>query len=200
VTTVYEVQPGRNVPSHIVIRHLKTGAFDAGSLPKDTETTPDAYFVRVELTPQKPEKVTIEEVMPMRRELRLMNAEGDRLSLYVQGSELEPGTKKKMDRVVELRRNQGAIVEELGRLREKRNDAVDRAAELRESIRSIEKTPQAEKLRKMLLDKLTEVTKASDELSVTMTKKEDDAAVVRAELDDAVRELVFDQNVKLEGK
>ncbi|MDI3283613.1 OmpA family protein [Polyangium sp. 15x6] len=196
LVTTYEVEPGHNVPNTLVLRHPRTPGYEPLALPEGTEKNPDAYFIRVALTPQKPLKIVIEEARPVERQWLVLTADGERLALYLKGSALPADTQKRMARIVELRRALGAANDELGRLREKRQEAIDRAVELRENVKAIEKTPQAEKLRKMLLERLESVTKNGDELAVKITQRSDDAAIARAELDDAVRDLVIEEDAK----
>jgi len=120
---------------------------------------------------------------------------GEKLGRYVRGSSLSAELQKKMVRIVALRKLMGTTEDKLERLRQKRADSLERASELRENIKAIEKTAAAEKLRKMLLDRLADVTKQLDDISVEMAKQGDEAAMARAELDDAVRDLVIEESL-----
>ena len=196
LVTTYEIEPGHNVPNTLVLRHPKTPGFEPLALPEGADKNPDAYFIRVALTPNKPTKIVIEEARPIERQWLVLTADGERLALYLKGTELAEDTRKRMARIVELRRALGAANDELDRLREKRQEALERGIELRENVKAIEKTPQAEKLRKMLLERLETVTKLGDELAVKITQRSDDAAIARAEIDDAVRDLVIEEDGK----
>lgn len=191
--TSYEITPGHNVPNAIVVRHPRLAGYEPFQLPPDTETTPDAYFIRLPLQAQKTVKFDIEEAMPLVRQWVLLTTDGERLGLYVRGSTLSAELQKKMDRIVTLRKVLVTTDDKLDRLRQKRNESLERAAELRENIKAIEKTAAADKLRKMLLDRLGEVTKQIDDMSAEIAKQGDEAAMARAELDDAVRDLVIEE-------
>ena len=145
------------------------------------------------MTAQKPVRIDIEEARPFERQWVLLTTDGEKLGLYVHGSSLSPELQKKMDRIVALRKLLGTTEDKLDRLRQKRSDSLERAAELRENIKAIEKTAAADKLRKMLLDRLGDVTKQLDDMSIEMAKQGDEAAMARAELDDAVRDLVIEE-------
>lgn len=192
--TSYEVTPGHNVPKALVIRHPRNAGYEPFNLPKDTETTPDAYFIRVPVEAQKPVRIDIEETKPFERQWVLLTTDGEKLALYVRGSTLSPELQKKMDRIVTLRKLLATTEDKLERLRQKRADSLERAAELRENIKAIEKTPAADKLRKMLLERLADVTKQLDDNSVEIAKQGDEGAMARAELDDAVRDLVIEES------
>lgn len=191
--TSYDIQPGHNVPTHIVLRHPRSVGYEPFNLPKDTETTPEAYFIRVPITAQKPVHIEVEEAKPFERQWVMLTTDGEKLGLYVRGSNLSPELEKKMSRIVALRKLLATTDDGLERLRQKRSDSQERAAELRENIKAIEKTVAAEKLRKMLLDRLADVTKQLDDIAAEMVKKGDDVAMARAELDDAVRDLVIEE-------
>jgi hypothetical protein len=85
-----------------------------------------------------------------------------------------------------------AANDELDPLRRRRAELIDRAAELRESLRTIERTPQAGKLRQTLLDRLAEVARQSEEVGAKITQRVEDVAMARAELDDTLRDLVIE--------
>ncbi|HRI65476.1 MAG TPA: hypothetical protein PK156_14610, partial [Polyangium sp.] len=192
--TSYDIVPGHNVPSTLVLRHARLVGYEPVNLPPDTETTPEAYFIRMRVEPHKTTRIDIEESKPFERQWILSTTDGDKLSLYVRGSTLAPELQKKMDRIVALRKTLGITEDKLDRLRYKRAEAQERAVELRENIKAIEKTPAADKLRKMLLDRLADVTKQGDDVAVEMAKVGDEAAMARAELDDAVRDLVIEDS------
>jgi len=198
--TTYEIAPGHNVPKVLVLRHPKTAGYEPLALPEGTEKNPDAYLIRVPLEPQKPTRVVVEESRPIERQWLVLTTEGEKLALYAKGSSLPPETQKRMDRIIELRKLLSAADDEVDRLRAKRQDAFDRAAELRDSLKAIEKTAQAEKLRKMLLERLETVTKLGDELAAKITQRGEDAAMARAELDDSVRDLVIEESKAPERK
>ncbi len=191
--TSYTITPGHNVPNTLVLRHSRSAGYTGFNLPPNTETTPEAYFVRIPLAGQTSVEVNIEEAMPVERQWVLLTTDGEQLALYVRGSTLSAEMQKKMDRVVLLRKSLVTNEDKIERLRQKRSDLLERATELRENIKAIEKTAAAEKLRKMLLDRLADVTKQLDDISAETTKLGDDAAMARAELDDAVRDLVIDE-------
>jgi len=192
--TSYEITPGHNVPNNIVVRHPRIVGYEPFNLPPETETTPEAYFIRLPIQAQKTVRIDIEEAMPLVRQWVLLTTDGERLALYVRGSTLPAELQKKMDRIVTLRKLLVTTEDKLDRLRQKRNESLERAAELRENIKAIEKTVAADKLRKLLLDRLTEVTKQIDDMSAEIVKQGDEAAMARAELDDAVRDLVIEES------
>jgi outer membrane protein OmpA-like peptidoglycan-associated protein len=198
--TTYEITPGHNVPRTLVLQHPKTMGYEPVGLPEGTDKNANAYFIRVALDPQKPARIVVEEARPFERQWLVLTADGEKLSLYAKGSSLPPETQKRMDRIIELRRILASADDETDRLRIKRQDAFDRAAELRDNIKAIEKTAQADKLRKMLLDRLETVTKLADELAAKITQRSEDAAMARAELDDAVRDLVIEETKAPEPK
>ncbi|KYG04412.1 hypothetical protein BE21_03985 [Sorangium cellulosum] len=190
--TVYEVRPGRDVPETLLIRHARATGFEPLGLPGCTDATPDACLVEKKLAPGAPQKVVVEETRLSQREIPLVQADSDRLSLYLKGSSLPAELRARLDRALALRRALDAANDELDPLRRRRAELIDRAAELRESLRTIERTPQAGKLRQTLLDRLAEVARQSEEIGAKITQRVEDAAMARAELDETLRDLVLE--------
>ncbi|WP_437566865.1 OmpA family protein [Sorangium sp. So ce542] len=190
--TVYEVRPGRDVPETLLIRHARATGFEPLGLPGCTDATPDACLVAKKLAPGAPQKVVVEETRLSQREIPLVQADSDRLSMYLKGSSLPAELRARLDRALALRRALDAANDELDPLRRKRAELIDRAAELRESLRTIERTPQAGKLRQTLLDRLAEVARQSEETGAKITQRVEDAAMARAELDETLRDLVLE--------
>ncbi|WP_437280561.1 OmpA family protein [Sorangium sp. So ce375] len=190
--TVYDVRPGRDVPETLLIRHARATGFEPQGLPGCTDATPDACLVEKKLAPGAPQKVVVEETRLSQREIPLVQADSERLSLYLKGSSLPAELRARLDRALALRRALDAANDELDPLRRRRAELIDRAAELRESLRTIERTPQAGKLRQTLLDRLAEVARQSEEIGAKITQRVEDVAMARAELDDTLRDLVIE--------
>ncbi|WP_437605534.1 OmpA family protein [Sorangium sp. So ce834] len=190
--TVYEVRPGRDVPETLLIRHARATGFAPQGLSGCTDATPDACLVEKKLAPGAPQKVVVEETRLSQRDIPLVQAESERLSLYLKGSSLPAELRARLDRALALRRALDAANDELDPLRRRRAELIDRAAELRESLRTIERTPQAGKLRQTLLDRLAEVARQSEEIGAKITQRVEDVAMARAELDDTLRDLVIE--------
>ncbi|WP_437683250.1 OmpA family protein [Sorangium sp. So ce131] len=190
--TVYDVRPGRDVPETLLLRHARATGFEPQGLPGCTDATPDACLVEKKLAPGVPQKVAVEETRLSQREIPLVEADSERLSLYLKGSSLPAELRARMDRALALRRALDAANAELDPLRRRRAELIDRAAELRESLRTIERTPQAGKLRQTLLDRLADVARQSEEIGAKITQRIEDVAMARAELDETLRDLVID--------
>lgn len=190
--TVYDVRPGRDVPETLLIRHARATGFEPQGLPGCTDATPDACLVEKKLAPGAPQKVVVEETRLSQREIPLVQADSERLSLYLKGSSLPAELRARLDRALALRRALDAANDELDPLRRRRAELIDRAAELRESLRTIERTPQAGKLRQTMLDRLAEVARQSEEIGAKITQRIEDVAMARAELDDTLRDLVIE--------
>ncbi|XXV39440.1 hypothetical protein WMF39_10510 [Sorangium sp. So ce1504] len=108
--------------------------------------------------------------------------------MYLKGSSLPAELRARLDRALALRRALDAANDELDPLRRRRAELIDRAAELRESVRTIERTPQAGKLRQTLLDRLAEAARQSEEIGAKITQRVEDVAMARAEFDDTHRD------------
>jgi outer membrane protein OmpA-like peptidoglycan-associated protein len=189
VTTRYEITPGKQAPSRIYLRHERREGYEVKRLPPGTETTSAAHLMPIPIQPGKPSVLAIEEVQPRRREISVFSAEGAKLGLYLQGSALPPDVEKQVRELISLRVEFAKIEDELTSLRDQLNDAVQRSAELRESIRALEKTPRAAALQQKLVERLAEATGRTDKLSTKLADRSAAQAEVRARLSESLREL-----------
>jgi outer membrane protein OmpA-like peptidoglycan-associated protein len=190
VTTTYDIQAGRLVPERLFLRHDRRGGFEVASPKKEeAEISNEAVVASVGITAGKPAKIAIVETRKVTRALELVAQTWTELGAYAEGTKLDAETKKKLSRAIELVRDLRRALDEVEEIRRRREDLSERSAELRESIRSIEKTAQAEALRKTLLERLTAATKQIDEDAEKLARRSEDVATLRAELKETLRDL-----------
>src|SRR5690606_28056778 len=97
----------------------------------------------------------------------------------------------KLAAALELRKQHAAIEHEVAELRDRLDDHANRAYELRENLRTLERVKTAADLEKKLLASLAETSQQSDQLSKQIAAKTELAAAARAKLAEAIRELAF---------
>lgn len=194
VRTRYKIQAGRQAPPRMFLRHERRAGYEPATLPPGTETSAAAALIPLPLQAGSPSELTVDETQPRRRELAVMDVEGPELGRYLAGSSFPPEAEKAVREVVGLRTELGKIDDEIGALRRQLDDTAQRSAELRESIRAIERTPRAAGLQKTLLDRLTEATARSEALSAKLADRNAALAEARAQLTEKLRDL------KLEAK
>jgi len=193
VTTRYEITVGRQAPSRIFVRHPRSQGYEAQSLPPATESTPEAHLVPIPITPGKSSVLTIEERQPRRHAIGILDAEGARLDLYLSGSTLPSEIGGQVKEIVDLRVDLGKIEEEIEALRVQLADAGQHSAELRESLRAIEKTPRATPLQQKLLERLSQATARIDQLTAKLADRNAAHAEARARLTDKLRDVHLEE-------
>jgi outer membrane protein OmpA-like peptidoglycan-associated protein len=189
VTTTYEIAAGHLVPKRIFVRHARRAGYEHAGPKEGAEVTPDAVIASAALSPSAKSQLTVTESRTVRRTLDLATTTWTELGAYADGTKLDAETKKKLSHVIELVRDLRKALDEADELRKRREDLAERSAELRESIRSIEKTPQADALRKTLLDRLAASTKEMDEDAEKLARRSEEVATLRAELKETLRDL-----------
>lgn len=190
VTTTYEITAGRLVPKRLHVRHGRRPGYDVASPAKDAaEISKDAVLAAVALQPSAKASVAVVETRTVARTVDLTSMTGTELAAYAEGTTLDDATRKALTRVIEMVRDLRKALDKADELRRRREDLAERSAELRESIRSIDKTPQAEALRKTLLDRLAAATKELDDDAEKLARTSEDVATLRAELKETLRDL-----------
>lgn len=193
ITTSYTVTPGRLVPKHLYVRHARHIGYEVVS-PKDkdsAEVTPEALLARTTIAPSTQAVIQVVETQTRERQAELTSLTWTEIGAYAEGTTLSADTKKKLSRAIELVRDLRKALDEMEELRRRREDLVERTMELRDSVRSIEKTTQAEALRKTLLDRLTAASKDLDDVAEKLARRGEDVAALRAELKETVRDLTI---------
>ncbi len=189
-TTRYEISAGTEPPARIFIKHARTPGFSPGELPPGTVEAGDAWLAPIPLTEGRVSVLTIVERRPVRREVRLLLDRDDTtLSMALAGGDLPAEVKGRVAAAIELRRKAGELEEEIEGLRERLGDTAVRAAELRATLKSVEKTSGAGGLRKRILDRLGEILSDEDRDSRDLAARTVDVADLRAQLSEAVSAL-----------
>jgi hypothetical protein len=150
-------------------------------------------LIPIPLVAGKPSTFTVEEREPRRRSIQLLDAKSTQLAAYVDAGGLAPELGDKLRAAVALRKDMGAIEDELDGLRTRIADLAQRGTELRESLRALDKVRGADDLRKKLVAGLTQVTADGDTVSRALGAKLEALATMRGRLQDAIRELVLDE-------
>ncbi len=191
LTTRYHVSVGDRPPGRLFLRHRRTPGYEPEKAPPDAEKTDDALLLPVAIASGWQGDVSVEERRRVREGLSILSTDAPRLAAYLQGSKLDPAAEKKLREIVTLRADVDRLDRETDALRTRLTDLAQRASELRESLRTLEKTPRAAALQAKILERLGEATKASEDLS---RKLADDGAALseaRAGVADGLRDLVI---------
>ncbi len=194
-TTRYIASIGSAAPARLFVRHAPRPGFKLEGAPPESESSPgDAMLVPVPVTPGQRSVLALEESVVNRHEVSLLTIEASRLSAYLKGSDLPAPIATRLADVVALRAELSKRDVEMDGLRERLGELAQRAGELRESLRAVERTPRAAVLQKELVDRLTDATKRTDELSGQLAAATASRAEARSKLVDTVRDLHLEQS------
>jgi len=191
-TTRYTVAAGREAARTIYIRHSKTAGFVPRELPPNAIDQGQSYLLPLPLAAAKTTVLAIEERQPRRRTIAILDGKHvGEVAAYVDGAPAPIADKLRV--VIALRKDLDAVEQDLGLLRTRVGDLSQRAAEIRESIRAIDKVNGAGDLRKKLVANLAQVTADSDAVARTLGAKTEAISSSRGRLADAIRELTLDE-------
>jgi hypothetical protein len=176
----------------LLVRHPKTGFnYELSERPEGTEDLVDGYLIKLTVAPgQREGSLTIREQTPSRTTLSIWSKPAlellEKLMLHV---ELTPELKKRLQPIVDGRREIGRLDEQLEGLTQKRNQLDQRANELRENLRSIEKNQQAAVQRQKWTKQLDEFTSEGNKLGAQLAELEARRLDKRMELEDLLQGL-----------
>ncbi|CAN5918606.1 hypothetical protein BH11MYX3_BH11MYX3_25200 [soil metagenome] len=193
-TTRYTIATGLEPTHTIYVRHAKTAGYTPTELPPGTQDQGDAYLVPLPLSAGRTSILTIEEREPRKRTVALLDAKSTELGVYLEGAALSKELSDRMAEAIALRKDMGALEEELAARRDRISDITSRTSELRETIKSLDKVRGANELKKKLVASLTAAIGDSDAVARQIGSKTEALAVARNRLQLAIRELTLEPN------
>ena len=191
-TTTYTIAAGKDPPRTIYLRHAKSADYTAKDLPPKTQDQGDAYLVPVPLASGKTATLAIEEREARRRSVAILDAGATELSVYLSGATLPKELADKVTEAIALRKDMGAIEDRLRIQRAKLADTTERAAELRENIKSLERVRGADDLKKRLVASLTAAVSDSDAIARQLGLETEALQTARQRLSLALRDLTLE--------
>ncbi|MBL8739851.1 MAG: hypothetical protein JNK04_02120, partial [Myxococcales bacterium] len=177
---------------NVLVRHSKTGwNYSLAARPDGTEDLPDAYLLKLDVPSGSREgTLTVVEQTPSKSSISIWDKPAlellEKLLVY---TDLTPEAKKKLQPIVDKRREMAKLEEQLYGITERRNKLDQRSAELRENIRSIEKNNQATAQRQKWTKQLDEFTSEANKLGVQLADIEAKRLDKRIELEDLLQDL-----------
>jgi len=195
-TTRYTISVGRQPPRKIYLHHRKSYGYTAKDLPPGTVDQGDSYLVPLPIQAVKASELAIDEREPRRRsiDLAISVARPEELLAYVEHSpNLPAGMPDKLRSAIALRTEMTKIEDEVTTARSRFTDVVQRAQEIRDSIKALERVQNADDLRRKLVGNLRETTTESDALTKTIQARTAALATARTRLQDLLRDLVVEE-------
>jgi hypothetical protein len=188
-TTHYAIRAGREPAKQLYIRHDKTNGYLAHDLPPGAIDEGDHYLIPLPLRAATESSLAVEEREPRRRTVQLLDAGTTQLGLYVEGSHLPAPVAEKLATAIALRKEMGGIEDRLAATRERISEVAQRAAEIRDNLRALDKVRGADDVKKKLLASLTQVTTDADAQARALATDNEKLADARRKLQDALRDV-----------
>jgi hypothetical protein len=192
--TRYTIQTGAHVPARIFLEHRRTHGHTPRNLPPETEQTERSLLVPVPITPERESTIVVEEVTPVRRQVRVLagNLRTPILLPYVEATGgLPDALVTQLRSVLERRRELGDLEARAAGLRQRIDDQSLRSAELRQNLLALGErmTDTRRALEQRLRDASGEVERLSRELAEVSAH----ATEARAALSAAIGELTLEE-------
>ena len=192
--TTYTIRTGARPAARIFLRHLPSDGFALRELPAGSERGERAVLIPVPLVAHRESTLIIEEYQPVERRLAIVDDEGARLGLYLEGADLPAPLLARVRTVVAARAALGTVEGELEGLHERLADAAQRADELQRSLTSVAKLPggDAAALRRRLIASLGAASARTDALSVQLAAARAREVDLRVKVQTALEGIVLD--------
>jgi outer membrane protein OmpA-like peptidoglycan-associated protein len=187
--TRYTIAAGREPAKQIYIRHAKAHGYVAKDLPPGTQDRGDSYLIPLPLQAGKSSVLSLEERQPRRQSMQILGAGATEIGAYLEGSHLPSPVVERLRVAIALRKEMGTLEEDLETLRTRLADASDRADDIRENLKTVDKVRGADDLRRRLVASLSQATAESDALAKKLGLESEALASARQKLADSLREL-----------
>jgi hypothetical protein len=151
----------------VLVRHARRGgSFELRPRPPGVEDLPDAYLVPIPVSAGQTEaNVEVVEQTPVRSSISIWDPQAEgALGGLLAMSNVDEGVRRRLQPVLELRREIAQIDTQLEGLRRQQQALDQRASETRANLEAIKKDPRAAALRERLSQRLEEFTKEGDGL------------------------------------
>ncbi len=176
----------------VIVRHPKSGwNYELAERPEGTEDLPDGWHIKLSVPAGKRESsITVVEQTPSKSSISIWDKPAlGLLEKLLVATDLPGDARKKLQPIVDKRREIGRLEEEIWGLTEKRNKLDQRSAELRENLRSIEKNTQANAQRQKWTKQLDEFTSEGNKIGAQLADLEAKRLDKRIEMEDLLQDL-----------
>ncbi len=176
----------------VLVRHPKSGySYELAPRPEGTEDLADAYLVKVSVPAGSREgTLTVVEQTPSRTSLSIWDKPAlELLEKLMLVTDLLPDAKKKLQPIVDARREVAKIDEKLEGLIKQRQQLDQRAEETRRNLDAIQKDQAAAPLRQRLTKRLEEFASEGNKLGREIVELENKKMERRIALEDLLQDL-----------
>jgi outer membrane protein OmpA-like peptidoglycan-associated protein len=181
--TTYAVAASPTAPARIYVRHDARAGYRVRHLPTGSTESAGGYLVPFTLRAGAKTALVLEEEQPARHPLKPMEGQAENLDAYIKGSPRLPApVADSLRRAASLGTALGRSDLEARQLRDRIDDGTRRMADIRDNLVSIEKNAFAHKLRADLTGRLTELTRANEQLERKLAQLNADGDEKRSQL------------------
>jgi len=181
--TTYDVVAAPTAPALLFVHHDVRSGYRVIHLPTGSTEAAHGYLVPFALRTGAKTSLVLEEEQPARRTLEPMKGPAESLDEYINGSpKLPAAVAEKLRRASTIDGALGRSDFEAGLLRDRIDDGTRRMSDVRDNLISIEKNPSADKLRRELTQRLTEASRANEQLEKKLAQLNADGDEKRAQL------------------
>ena len=192
MTTLWTVN-GNPQPTgyRVLIRHPRFGGdYELLEPAQGVEKLPDAYFVPIDVAAgAKEASVTVVEQTPSRMSLSIWDGSAVQfLDTLLSATNLDAETRKRLQPIVDKRREIGSIDSEISSLQAQQSELDQRVEETRSSLHAIQKDPRAGALRKRLGDRLEQFLREADAIGRRIVELQSKRLELKVELEDLLQD------------
>ncbi|NUO47530.1 MAG: hypothetical protein HOV80_01600 [Polyangiaceae bacterium] len=177
---------------NLFVRHNKSGYnYELAPRPEGTEDLADAYLIKVAVAPGSREgSTTVTEQTPSRTSISIWDKPAlEVLEKLMLATDLGPDARKKLQPVIDRRREVAKFDEKLEGLVKQRQQLDQRAAETRQNLEAIQKDNAAAPLRQKLTKRLEEFANEGNRIGREIVELENKKMEKRIELEDLLQDL-----------
>ncbi|MFO0554862.1 MAG: DUF4139 domain-containing protein [Polyangiaceae bacterium] len=177
---------------NVLVRHNKAGwNYSLSQRPEGTEDLADGYLVKVSVPAGSREgSLDVVEQTPARFSISIWDQPAlGLLEKLLVVTDLTPEAKKKLQPIVDKRREIGRLDEQISGLRRRRDVLDQRSDELRRNLRSIEKNNEAKAQRDKWTKQLDEFTSEANKNGAQMADLEAKRLDLRVDMEDLLQDL-----------
>jgi hypothetical protein len=192
-TTTWDVRgPARPEKYKVLIRQPQTGSnYALAQRPPGTEDLEGAWLIPIELAAnERAATLKVVEQTPSKITLAIWDQQAlELLEKFLAADNLDAEARKKLQPIVDLRRDIGRIDTEVEGLRRQQAELESRAYQTRENLDAIKKDSAANALRKKLSTRLEEFSSEADALGRKIVELESKRLERKIELEDMIQDL-----------
>jgi hypothetical protein len=192
-TTTWDVRgPAKAEAYKVLIRQPQTGpSYELAKRPEGTEDLEGAWLIPVTIPAKKRSaSIKVVEQTPSKINLEIWNHQAvELLEKFLAANDLDAAARKKLQPIIDLRREIGKIDTKVEGLRRQQAELEKRADQTRRNLEAIKKDAAAGALRRKLNQRLEEFSSQADERGRDIVELETKRLELKIQLEDMLQDL-----------